>query len=65
VSVVGDWIMLECPNGLRVKVDHASTVYVTLDKDKSAGRDVRGVCGNNNGNPSMPGKMQTVSNEQH
>jgi len=57
--VVGDWILLECMNGLRVKVDHASTVYVTLDKNKSAGKSVRGLCGNNNGNPNIPGTITT------
>ena len=55
ISVIGDWTLIECPNGLRVKVDRASTVYVTLDKDKSAGQKVRGLCGNNNGIPDIPG----------
>ena len=58
IRVVGDWILIDCPNGLRVKVDNASTVYVTLDKDKTAGETIHGLCGNNNGIPSMEGMKQ-------
>ncbi|KAH3783362.1 hypothetical protein DPMN_161299, partial [Dreissena polymorpha] len=56
VSVIGDWVLLESASGLRVKADHASTVYVTLDKSKTAEHQVRGLCGNNNGVPGIPGE---------
>ena len=56
---MADWILIDCSVGLRVKVDAASTIYVTLDKDKTVGENVHGLCGNNNGVPEMEGKNAT------
>ncbi|XP_052224799.1 SCO-spondin-like [Dreissena polymorpha] len=62
VSVIGDWVLLESASGLRVKADHASTVYVTLDKSKTAEHQVRGLCGNNNGVPGIPDEFAGTTN---
>ncbi|KAH3832339.1 hypothetical protein DPMN_105624 [Dreissena polymorpha] len=57
-----DWVLLESASGLRVKADHASTVYVTLDKSKTAEHQVRGLCGNNNGElPALCGPVFKLS----
>ena len=56
MSILGDWIMIASPMGVRVKTDDQNTIYVTVDKTNTEGETIRGLCGDSDGDNSIAGE---------